>query len=111
MYINIAKCVKFHEKLSLSGSPGPWIPGLGSTVYTYQLPKDQNELMQVIPMVNYYDRFLPSQATKCAPLHDLLHKDKKWYWNCQHTSAIDQIAEALTSADSLAHYDPKLPLM
>ena len=74
------------------------------------LPQDQKQLRSFLGMVNYYDRFLPGLATKCAPLHELLHKDKKWYWSHIHTNAVDQIKEALTSADSLTHYDPKLSL-
>jgi len=74
------------------------------------LPRDQKELRSFLGMVNYYDRFLPGLATKCAPLNDLLQKDKKWCWSHKHTSMMDQIKEALTSTDSLAHYDPKLPL-
>ena len=74
------------------------------------LPQDQKELRSFLGMVIYYDRFLPGLATKCAPLHELLHKDKKWCWSRKHTNAVDQIKEALTSADSLTHYDPKLSL-
>ena len=60
------------------------------------LPHDQEELRSFLGIVNYYDRFLPGLATKCAPLHELLHKDKKWYWSRKHTNVVDQIKEALT---------------
>ena len=43
------------------------------------LPKDQKELRSFLGMVNYYDRFIPGLATKCACLNDLLHKDKEWH--------------------------------
>ena len=74
------------------------------------LPKDPKQLRSFLGMVNYYDKFLPGLATKCACLNDLLHKDKKWYWTEEHSKAVDAIKESLTSADTLAHYDPTLPL-
>ena len=74
------------------------------------LPEDPKQLRSFLGMVNYYDKFLPGLATKCACLNDLLHKDKKWYWTEEHSKAVDAIKESLTSADTLAHYDPTLPL-
>ena len=74
------------------------------------LPKDPKQLRSFLGMVNYYDKFLPGLATKCACLNDLLHKDKKWYWTEEHSKAVDAIKESVTSADTLAHYDPTLPL-
>ena len=74
------------------------------------LPKDPKQLRSFLGMVNYYDKFLPGLATKCACLNDLLHKDKEWYWTEEHSKAVDAIKESLTSADTLAHYDPTLPL-
>ena len=74
------------------------------------LPENPKQLRSFLGMVNYYDKFLPGLATKCACLNDLLHKDKKWYWTEEHSKAVDAIKESLTSADTLAHYDPTLPL-
>ena len=43
------------------------------------LPSDPKELRSFLGMVNYYDRFIPGLATKCACLSDLLHKDRVWH--------------------------------
>ena len=74
------------------------------------LPKDQKELRSFLGMVNYYDRFVPGLATKCATLNDLLHKDKKWHWTKKHSQTVEVIKEALVSVDTLTHYDPNLPI-
>ena len=73
-------------------------------------PEDPKQLRSFLGMVNYYDKFLPGLATKCACLNNLLHKDKKWYWTEEHSKVVDAIKESLTSVDTLAQYDPTLPL-
>ena len=61
------------------------------------LPEDPKQLRSFLGMVNYYDKFLPGLAKKCACLNDLLHKDKKWCWTEEHSKAVDAIKESLTS--------------
>ena len=73
-------------------------------------PKNIAELRSFLGMVNYYDRFTPGLATRCAILNDLLHKESTWCWTVEHSQAVDTIKEALTSSTTLSHYDPKLPL-
>jgi len=79
---------------------------------TVDMPKPNNpkELRSFLGMVNYYDRFTPGLASKCACLNDLLHKDAKWKWTNKHSQAMNSIKASLTSTDSLSHYDPQLPL-
>ena len=74
------------------------------------MPKDQKDLRSLLGMINYYDRFLPGLATKCACLNDLLHKDKKWHWTKNYAKAVQVVKETLSSVDTLTYYDPKLPL-
>ena len=64
------------------------------------MPNDQKELRTFLGMINYYDRFLPGLATKCACLNDLLHSE-----------AVKAVKETLSSVDTLTHYDPKQPLL
>ena len=73
-------------------------------------PQNQSELRSFLGMVQYYDRFIPGLATNCAVLNDLLQKNSKWNWTGEHTGAIATVKTSLTSADTLTHYDPSLPL-
>ena len=73
-------------------------------------PKNQAELRSLLGMVNYYDRFSPGLATKCAVLNDLSHKDAQWCWTPQYSQTVTAIKEILTSSTTLSHYDPELPL-
>ena len=73
-------------------------------------PNNQKELRSFLGMVNYYDRFTPGLASKCANLNDLLHKEAAWQWDKHHAASVQEIKTALTSTEALAHYDPSLPL-
>ena len=73
-------------------------------------PTNIAELRSFLGMVNYYDRFTPGLATKCAILNDLLHKESTWCWTAEHSQAVDAIKEALTSSTTLSHYNPTLPV-
>ena len=73
-------------------------------------PNNQKELLSFLGMVNYYDRFTPGLASKCANLNDLLHKEAAWQWDKHHAASVQEIKTALTSTEALAHYDPSLPL-
>ena len=73
-------------------------------------PQNQSELKFFLGMVQYYDRFIPGLATDCAVLNHLLQKHSKWSWKLEHTKAVEAVKTSLTSADTLTHYDPSLPL-
>ena len=73
-------------------------------------PQNPKEFCSFLGMVNYYDKFTPGLASKCAVLNDLLHKDAKWKWSKQHSMAVEVIKTALTSTETLTHYDQDLPL-
>jgi len=73
-------------------------------------PNNQKELHSFLGMVNYYDRFTPGLASKCANLNDLLHKEAVWQWDKHHAAAVQEIKTALTSTEALAHCNPSLPL-
>lgn len=38
------------------------------------------ELKAYLRLFNYYNKFLPNLCTVLAPVHKLLHKDKRWQW-------------------------------
>ena len=73
-------------------------------------PKNQAELRSLLGMVNYNDHFVPGLATSCAPLNNLLKKNKQWNWTTEHVEAVKSVKKLLTAADTLLHYDPSVLL-
>ena len=73
-------------------------------------PQSQSELRSFLGMVQDYDYFVPGLANNRAVLNDLLQKNYKWNWTSKHTGAIETVKASLTSADTLTHYNPSLPL-
>ena len=60
---------------------GVWpVPEKIKAIVDMTKPNNPKELCSFLGMVNYYDCFTPSLASKCACLNDLLHKDAKWKW-------------------------------
>ena len=81
-----------------------------SAIANVHPPTDVSKLRSFLGMVNYYGKFIKNLTDLCAPLNNLLRKGISWNWTdgCQRN--FDKIKEVLTSADVLAHFDPKLPL-
>jgi transposase InsO family protein len=74
-------------------------------------PKDIPQLRAFLGCCRFYDTFVDGLATLAAPLHALLKKDAPWSWGAGQAKAFADIKSALTSAPTLAHYDPKLPVV
>ena len=73
-------------------------------------PKDVQQLRSFLGMLHYYGKFIPNLATLIHPLNELLHTGTKWKWSKECQEAFVKAKEKLSSADVLAHYDPKLPI-
>ena len=68
-------------------------------------------LQRFLGLANYYQSFIKNLHNLCAPLNELLKKDKKWRWTPECQTAFDQIKKALTSDLFLTHYDSKLEII
>ena len=70
------------------------------------------ELQSFLGLVNHYSRYVPSMATICSSLNELLKKDREWQWTEDCDQAYEKLKESLTSRDDLLiHYDPDKPLL
>lgn len=67
-------------------------------------PTTVTELKAYLGLLNYYNKFLPSLATRLAPLHKLLRKDVQWTWNPEQEEAFQNSKQLLKSAKVLGHY-------
>lgn len=72
-------------------------------------PSDVDELRSYLGMVNFLGRYLPNLSTVLKPLNQLLVKDENWSWGQQQSEAYQKVKEMLTSAPTLAFFDPAKP--
>ena len=67
-------------------------------------PTDVAELRRFLGMVNYLGRYL---QTVLQPVTELLEKDRASTWGPPQISAVAKVKEMLTSAPTLAYFDPE----
>ena len=68
-------------------------------------PSNQKSLRSLLGIINHYGKFIPFLADLSAPLNKLLFN-----WSTHCDESLNKIKEALSSAEVLAHFDPKVPL-
>ena len=59
-------------------------------------PRNRDELLSFLGMVNYYRKFIPEMATLCYPLNELLKSDVVWLWSEKCECAFQKLKESLT---------------
>ena len=69
-------------------------------------PQDVDGLRRYLGMVNYLGRFVPNLSTVLQPLNQLLVKNNTWTWGPPQVQAFINVKTLLTSAPTLAYYDP-----
>lgn len=74
-------------------------------------PQNTKELRSFLGTVNYYSKFVPHLQTLCAPLHDLLRKGTQWKWTKKEEDIATKLKHYLSTGDTLAHFDSKLPVI
>ncbi|PIO70406.1 hypothetical protein TELCIR_07740 [Teladorsagia circumcincta] len=74
-------------------------------------PKNLKELESYLGMVQYYGKFVPRLATLAAPLNELRKKGVEWQWKEKQAQAFQAIRKRLTTVDTLAHYNPEVPVV
>lgn len=72
-------------------------------------PADVGELRRFLGMINYLGRYVPHLSTTLKPLNDLLKNETEWSWGHQQREAFQKVKEMLSSAPTLAFYDPNKP--
>ena len=72
-------------------------------------PQNINDLRRYLGMVNYLGRYLPNLSSTLSPLNSLLAKDVTWTWGPEQSKSFNDVKKLLTSAPTLAYYDPNKP--
>ncbi|XP_057312326.1 uncharacterized protein K02A2.6-like [Hydractinia symbiolongicarpus] len=75
-------------------------------VNTLKPPSNIKELRSFLGMINYCAKFLPNLADLTAPLRVLTKKNVSWEWTNEHQERFIKLKSMLTSAESLAYYNP-----
>lgn len=70
-------------------------------------PNDITELRSFMGFVNFYGKFIPELASVSDPIYNLTRADVPWNWSPSCQQAFEEIKRLLTTAPTLAHFDPK----
>ena len=73
-------------------------------------PINTTQRRSFLGSITYYGRFIPNLHAICSPLHRHLRKESVWSWTSADENIFQQLKAIFTSKDTLAHYDPALPL-
>jgi hypothetical protein len=68
------------------------------------LPKSKEELRRFLGMVNFFSKFIPGQSSITDPLRQLLKKYSIWDWSHEHTGAVEQLKQILSSQPVLKFF-------
>ena len=69
-------------------------------------PSNTKELLSLLGLVTYLNRFSSKVAELTEPLRELTKKNVHFRWELHHQTALDRIKEELCSAPVLSYYDP-----
>ena len=72
-------------------------------------PTDVSEQKWYLGMVNYLCRYLPNLSSVLKPLNQLLEKETAWQWVPPQAEAFASVKTLLTTAPTLADFDPTKP--
>ena len=70
-----------------------------------EAPRSMKEVRQLLGIVNYYSRYIPSMATIAEPLHDLLRKNRKFRWGQREQQSLYKIKSEICRSETLAYFD------
>ena len=71
-----------------------------------QTPTDAKELLSILGMITYLNRYSAKLAQLTAPLRELTKKNTHFKWEDYHQDALDKIKEELCSVPVMSYYDP-----
>lgn len=68
-------------------------------------PTSLTERRQLLEMINYLGKFLPSLSSVLHPMTELLKGETEWVWGEAQTQTFNRDKSLLTTAPTLAFYD------
>lgn len=80
-------------------------PAKIKTIKNWVAPSSVTQTRRFLGFANFYQRFVDNFSDRCAPLYDLLRKDKKFEWSEDCERAFQDLKARFTSHPILRHYD------
>lgn len=74
-------------------------------------PENPSDLVRLLGMVTYLDKFCPNLAGLTRPLRDLLKKDSAWVWEEPQKETLIKLKAAMSSLPVLRLFDQSLPVV
>ena len=71
-----------------------------------KVPENTAELLTILGMINYLNRFSVKLADYTATLRELTKKHVHFRWEPHHQAALDKIKKELSSSRIISYYDP-----
>ena len=68
-------------------------------------PQNAKEVRSLLGLANYCSRYIPGLASITQPLRDLTRNDAVWDWTPVHTTALNQLNDALSQDAVNAYFD------
>ena len=84
-------------------------PNKIAAITNMSAPTNVKEIQRFCAMVHFLGRHLKGLSTLLRPISQLLEKDTAWYWGPQQQKAFETVKEMLTTAPTLAIYNPEKP--
>ncbi len=69
-------------------------------------PKNVEELLKILGMINYYRKFVYQLSDITSPLYELTRKNQLWVWTETHTKCLERIKMLLADTVTLKYPDP-----
>ena len=80
-------------------------------IYECEPPRSKTEVRSFLGMTSYLSKFIPRYASLTKPLRDLTRTDTKFHWGPTEDKAFKEVKGAITSKDTIAFFNPRLPIM
>ena len=80
-------------------------------IYECEPPRSKTEVRSFLGMTGYLSKFIPRYASLTKPLRDLTRTETKFHWGLTEDKAFKEVKGAITSKDTIAFFNPRLPIM
>lgn len=74
-------------------------------------PESKGEVRSFLGMTGYLSKFIPRYSSLTKPLRELTHKEAKFRWGPEEANAFEELKASISSQDTMAFFNPKLPIM